>query len=257
LAATPVASLPMYDWPEVQWANDVLWGVFRDRLDALGFAVPKALDRTRPSNEVWRDPGLVLSQTCGFPYAAQLREAVKLVATPVQRAEGCAGPFYASAIIARQDAPDGLAAFATSRFAINGRDSLSGYVALRAAMQAAGLAVDLAQWIETGSHRASVRIVAAGEADCASIDAVCWAMAKECELEAVAGLKVIGWTPLRPALPLITALQRGPEEVALIRSALEDALDMTSTKAARAALHLSGIAVLQEADYAPLAELGT
>src|SRR4051812_7780396 len=126
----PVASLPMYDWPEVHWANDALWSAIAERLRAVGIAAPERLDRSRPFGEKWLDPELVLSQTCGWPYAARLRGKVRLVATPVYAVQGCNGPSYSSAIVARHDEPGGVAAFRGRRVAFNSRDSLSGYVAL-------------------------------------------------------------------------------------------------------------------------------
>ena len=88
----------------------------------------------------------------------------------------------------------------------------------RAACKEAGLDPRRPEWIETGSHRASVRAVAEEKADVAAIDAVCWALALRYEPEAVSRLKVIGQTPLRPGLPFITAVERDDSEVGAIRA---------------------------------------
>ncbi len=160
----PVASLPMYDWPEIAWATDALWHAIAKRLNAAGIAAPEALDRARPTEDVWRDPGLVLSQTCGYPFATRLAGTVRLVATPAYDVEGCEGPYYSSALVARKGSvPPSLAACGGLRFAVNARDSLSGYVTLAVEMKASGLDPRAAQWVETGSHRASLRAVAEGE----------------------------------------------------------------------------------------------
>ena len=82
----------MYDWPEVQWAHDALWAAIAKRLQALGVEAPAMLDRLRPAEDVWLDPGLVLSQTCGWPYSTRLLDKVRIVATPVYEVEGCEGP---------------------------------------------------------------------------------------------------------------------------------------------------------------------
>ncbi|MFN3646541.1 MAG: hypothetical protein ACK4S2_08505, partial [Gemmobacter sp.] len=67
------ASLPMYDRPEVQAANDRLWAGIRDRLRAAGLAAPETLVRGRwPLWDHWTAPDLVLSQTCGLPYRSRL-----------------------------------------------------------------------------------------------------------------------------------------------------------------------------------------
>jgi ABC-type phosphate/phosphonate transport system substrate-binding protein len=250
-----VASLPMYDWPEVKWAHDALWELIRARLRASGIAAPETLDRTRPFGEAWLDPGLVLSQTCGYPFSTRLIGKVRLVGTPVYAVEGCDGPYYSTFIVARRGKGEGLPDFRGRRFAMNSADSLSGYIAFRVAMREAGFDPDSAKWVETGGHRASIRAVAAGEADIASIDAIVWALAQDHEREAVAKLAVVARTPLRPGLPLLTSAARSPEEIAHIRTSIHDALADSASEAPRAALHLADIAMLAEADYAPLADL--
>jgi ABC-type phosphate/phosphonate transport system substrate-binding protein len=249
-----VASLPMYDWPEVAWATDALWTAVAARLRSTGIAAPAALDRSRPSEDVWLDPGLVLSQACGYPFSRRLIGKVRLVGTPVYEVEGCEGPYYSTVIVARRGEGGGLSDFGDRRFAMNSDDSLSGYVAFRAAMHAAGIDSDSVVWVETGSHRASLRAVAAGAADIASIDAVCWALARNHEEGAVAKLEAVTWTPLRPGLPLLTSL-RDADEVARIRIAIRDALADPASEAPRNALHLSDVAMVAEAAYAPLAGL--
>ena len=252
----PVASLPMYDWPEVQWAHDALWSAVAMRLRARGIDAPDRLERDRRAEEVWLDPGLVLSQTCGWPYVTRLAGKVRLVATPVYDVEGCEGPLYSSVIVTRRgERGDDLREFCGRRFAVNGRDSLSGFVALAAAMKEAGLAPADAVWVETGSHRKSVRAVAEGRADLAAIDAVCWELAKRFEREAAAKLRVLGRTPLRPGLPLITAGTGADAERAALRTALAEVLAEPGTREARAALALSGTVPLGEADYRALAAL--
>jgi ABC-type phosphate/phosphonate transport system substrate-binding protein len=199
---------------------------------------------------------LVLSQTCGFPFATRLSDAVGLVAAPLYDVEGCKGPRYSSMLVSRNDdEPASLAACADLRFARNASDSLSGYVALAVEMRAAGLDPQAAQWVETGSHRASLRAVAEGRADVAAIDCVCMALARANEPDAVSRLTIFAQTPLRPALPFITAAGRGEAEVAALRAALSDALTDSETVEARQALHLAGIAPATPADYAPLASL--
>jgi ABC-type phosphate/phosphonate transport system substrate-binding protein len=250
----PIASLPMYDWPEIRWANDALWSAIALRLAEAGMEVPSHLDRSRAHDDVWRDPDLILSQTCGFPFSTQLIGKACLVGTPVYAVEGCSGPFYSTVIVARKGDGNRLSEFRGRRFAVNSEDSLSGHVALRVAMLEAGLDPAAVEWVATGSHRNSIRAVAAGEADIASIDAVCWALAKDYEGEAVAELEVVTRTPLRPGLPLLTALREGGE-VDKIRGAIREALADPVSAAPRAALHLSGIAALADADYAALAGL--
>lgn len=255
-AHAPIASLPMYDWPEVHWATDALWAAIADQLREAGVPAPAELDRDRAPHEVWTDPALLLSQTCAWPFVTRLRGTVQLVGTPVYDVPGCAGGLYSSFLVAHADADgDSLAAFRGRHFAINSRDSLSGFVAFRHAMRSEGLAEDEVHWVETGGHRNSVRAVASGGADLAAIDAVCWALAGRHESEAVGRLRVVNRTPLRPGLPLVTAASADVMVVARIRTAISDALANPATLEARNALFLAGIEILGESEYAALAVL--
>jgi ABC-type phosphate/phosphonate transport system substrate-binding protein len=246
----------MYDWPEVAWANDELWTAIAERLNATGIAAPSAIDRAREADSVWRDPGLVVSQTCGLPFSTRLRGMVRLVAVPAYAVAGCEGPRFSSMIIARSGEPvEEIGSFAGRRFAYNNADSLSGHVVLRVAMKEAGLNPTKVEWIETGSHRGSIRAVAGEGADIAAIDAVCWALALRHEAESASRLKVIAVTPLRPGLPLVTAVGRSNRDVATIRAALSGALSDPATKRARDALRIVGLGALDEWDYAPIAAL--
>jgi ABC-type phosphate/phosphonate transport system substrate-binding protein len=246
----------MYDWPEVQWANDALWAAIRDRLRASGIAAPENLDRNTPREELWTDPALVLSQTCAWPYVTRLTGRVALVATPVYDVDGCVGPLYSSFLIARADQRRArLSAFRGLRFAFNAGDSLSGYVALRQAMKSEGLGLSDVDWHETGGHRASLLAVSGGVADLAAIDAVCWALAGRHDAAAVAGLRVVSRTPLRPGLPLISDRDADPARLDAIRGALREVLRDAATLKARQALFLAGFDVVPEAEYQALAGL--
>jgi ABC-type phosphate/phosphonate transport system substrate-binding protein len=245
----------MYDWPEVRWATDQLWDHIRLELTLAGLVPPEELERSRHADAVWTDPHLLLSQTCGWPYVTRLAGRVRLLATPVYDAEGCSGPLYSSAIIARRGEYRSLAGLTGGSAGVNGRDSMSGYVALFDALRSAGIGLPDVRVEKTGSHRASIRSVAEGKVDFAAIDAVCWALAADYEPDAVAALEVVAWTPLRPGLPLITSLERSEAEIGTIRGAVAQAIGAPAMAEARAALHLSGLAVLPDSDYTPLRTL--
>jgi ABC-type phosphate/phosphonate transport system substrate-binding protein len=253
----PVASLPMYDWPELQAAHQSLWSAIAERLRTFGIAAPASLDQSRSFDSVWRDAGLVLSQTCGFPFSTRLRGIVRLVGTPAYDVPGCEGAYYSSMIVTRNSEPaESLAGLSGKRFAYNAADSLSGYLALRAAMKEVRIDPDAATWIETGAHRASVRAVAEELADVAAIDTVCWALALRHEPEASSRLKVIGKTPMRPGLPFITAVERPDSEVEAIQLALKEVMVDKAMEKARQALHITGLGLFNEFDYGPIAALG-
>lgn len=241
----------MYDWPELRPATDALWRALAAALSRRGIAAPAALDRDGDRHAQWRDPALLISQTCGYPYATALKGWLRLVAVPVYTAEGCAGPSYRSVVVVRADDPArGLADLRGRIAAYNSADSQSGYSAMRA------LAAPLARGgrffaaaVETGSHAASMEAVAGGGADCAAIDCVCWAMAEHYRGDLASRLRVIAWSPPAPALPLVTSARRPDAEVAQIRAAVLETLADPATAEVRRSLFLASAEMPSETAY--------
>jgi hypothetical protein len=100
----------------VQWANDALWEAIRARVRSAGLEAPEVLERSRDRYEVWTDPGLVLAQTCAWPFVTRLRGKVRLVGTPEYDADGCADSLYSSFLVTRKGEPgDSLGAFRKRR----------------------------------------------------------------------------------------------------------------------------------------------
>ncbi|MEJ8572507.1 phosphate/phosphite/phosphonate ABC transporter substrate-binding protein [Microbaculum marinum] len=246
-----IASLPMYDWPELRHATDALWTSLRDALRDRGLDAPDGLERHRDRDEQWRDPELLLSQTCGFPFATALKESVRLVAAPLYVAEGCAGPAYCSVIVVRaDDSARTLHDLRGRRAAFNARDSQSGYNAFRAAI--APLAQGgtyFSETVETGAHVASMRAVIEGSADCAAIDCVCWALAEHYRFDLASRLRVLAWSPPAPALPFVTAFGRSDAEVDALREALFTVVNDPRTADTRRALLLGGAEVVEDTAY--------
>jgi hypothetical protein len=69
-----IASLPMYDLPEIRTATDQWWKRLADALRQEGIdGVPDALWRGDDYRMPWTHPDLLLSQTCGYPLTHELR----------------------------------------------------------------------------------------------------------------------------------------------------------------------------------------
>ncbi|MCA9690366.1 MAG: PhnD/SsuA/transferrin family substrate-binding protein [Myxococcales bacterium] len=131
----------MYDWPEIRPATDALWALVAEGLARRGLAAPVRLDRGRTADEIWRDPRLVLSQTCGYPLAIQYRGVLRPVAAPVFGAAGCERGRYRSFIVAAKGSGiRDLAGADGRRLAVNAAHSQSGHNILRYELAAAGLA---------------------------------------------------------------------------------------------------------------------
>lgn len=251
LPAEAVVSLPMYDWPEVRTEADALWDGLRRHLGREGIAVPAALDRRADYKGVWAEPGLVLSQTCGYPYVKQLRGKVLLLATPCYAAPGCRGPSYSSFILVQRGSPfRSIEDLRGGRAAVNSEDSQSGYSALRAVVAPhARHGRFFGKVVPTGGHRPSLMAVAEGKADVCATDAVCAALARRHLPELMRGMRILAHSPAAPALPLITAGNASGERVAALRRALDALIADRKLADARSALLLAGFAVLGDRAY--------
>jgi ABC-type phosphate/phosphonate transport system substrate-binding protein len=204
MGAERIAALPMYDFPELRDAHDTFWGALADRLDAAGLSdVPHQLTRNLSHLDVWRHPALLFAQGCEYPLAKSFAERVRVVAIPVYDAVGCVGSRYRSAIVVRAGEPGlTLADFRGRRCVINEMDSNSGMNLLRATVAPlAGGAQFFESVTVSGSHRASVEMVASRGADLAAVDCVSFAHFGRLYPSVVGALRVLTWTAASPALP--------------------------------------------------------
>lgn len=175
---------------------------------------------------LWRHPALLFGQTCWGPMdETGLAAQVAVLGQPdYSGVAGGAGEFYSSAIVMRRrnmshsgrpeggvEAPADGAAFLPldllrgARLAFNEPHSMSGRLALKADLEAAGGGLSIfSGLLETGGHRLSIRAVAEGRSDVAAIDCRSWGLARLYEPAATA-LRVVGWTKRRRGLPFISA----------------------------------------------------
>ena len=255
-APKAVASLPMYDWPEVSPVVDRLWEGVAAHLREAKMPVPAQLARRTDHTSVWREPGLVLSQTCGYPYVKSLRGKVTLVGAPVYDVPGCDGATYCSFLIVRRTDPvASIAALRGRRAAINGWDSQSGFSALRATVAPfTGGGRFFGEVKVSGGHRASLHAVADGIADVAAIDAVCWALAQRHEPAAYAGLRVLAQSPTAPSLPFITSAAGDPLRHIALLYALRQTL-AAGGPLFRNALFLADVLPVNDAAYDRITEI--
>ena len=252
------ASLPMYDLPEVRDSTDRLWAAIAQEMRDAGIAAaPEVLERPRDHHDAWLAPGLLLSQSCGYPVARSLRGVLRVVATPHYAAPGCEGHRYSSAVVVRvSSCMTALDAMRGAVCAFNSRDSQSGYNALRALIAPiSGGAPFFSDTIETGAHAASIEAVRSARADVCAVDCVTWALHARHRPSSVAGLEVLCRTQPAPGLPLVTAADRTAADFAAIRRALERAFTRPDLALVRDALLISGISATTDDAYAPLLEM--
>jgi ABC-type phosphate/phosphonate transport system substrate-binding protein len=238
-----IASLPMYDLPETREATDSFWAAV-----AKAYGVSGGLTRGGDWMQVWREPNMLFSQTCGYPFTHEFRGKLTYVATPHYAAEGCEGPLYCSILFARERAP--LSTFKNKRAAYNSKDSMSGYLALKLvfAQEQRLKQIDrpfFSSSVETGSHVASLAAAQTGAADICAIDCVTVALLKKHRPSALQNLVEVARSPAVPGLPYVT---RGGESDRL-REAIFAVMEDGAMAAVRDALLLQGASELSPQGY--------
>jgi ABC-type phosphate/phosphonate transport system substrate-binding protein len=250
-----VASLPMYDFPELRDAHDAFWGAIAGQLVAAGLPdVPRALTRGATLPQVWGSARLLFAQGCEYPLAKAFGDRVRVVGQPMYSAAGCDGSRYRSAIVVRRSThgvseaagigtdTDRLVGLRGRRCVVNELDSNSGMNLLRAAITPLANGEAFFSSVEvSGSHLRSVEMVASGEADVAAIDCVSFAHFQQLYPSIVAGVRVLSWTASTPSLPYITAGTASDETVQALRTALDDVFADSGLAHARERLLLRGV----------------
>lgn len=245
--ASSVALLPMYDWPEIQSTTDAFWSALRESLGAAGFHPPEHLTRAGDPFECWRDPGLLLGQTCGLPYVEKLSGTVSLVGTPAYDINCGAGSYFSVIVVHRDSGIKSLSDINSAHFGYNDPLSQSGVAAFFYHLMTQGIAFQkIRKYSRLMSHRTVIKHLAERRIDIASIDAVTWELAKRFET-ATDKLTVIARTHPTPGLPMITA-RRSKSEVDRIHHAVVEAMASLPC-VTQDALLLTGFAATEEADY--------
>ncbi|WP_107495633.1 PhnD/SsuA/transferrin family substrate-binding protein [Thalassobius sp. I31.1] len=238
-----IASLMMYARSQLDAAHARFWQLIRENLAQAGIDAPEELSQTAEEFSVWKDPDLVLSQTCGMPYRTWLHDQVNLVGTPDYGLDGCPPGYYRSALMVRADAQSSdIADFKSKTFAYNQTFSQSGYAAPYWHLKSRGIWFQNS-WQSEG-HLNSARSVVEGLADIASLDAVSWRLMREYE-EFAQDLRVLEWTNPTPGLPLITSTKHDPE---VVFDAVSAAITQL-TPDDQTALGIKGLVRIPKEDY--------
>lgn len=254
------ASFPMYDHAEVHGALDIVWaGVVRHLREQGVTSAPQHLTHGRALHALWADPGLFVSQCCGYDLVNRYAGEFRVIATPLYTAPGCEGPWYASAVIVAEEARAAdIEDMRGGVCAINGEESHSGMNALRALvapLQRDGKFFSAVR--ATGSHAGSISLVARGEADVAAIDCVTHALLARHRPRALAGTRILGFTERAPGIPYISRANLDPDLFERLRNAFQHAFDDADVKAAAATLFVGGVQVLAPSAYDRISQFQT
>ncbi len=251
-----VASLPMYDLPELRAATDAWWQGLAQAFRREGIAdVPDGLDRREAYKDVWLAPDLLFSQTCGYPLTHALAGRVELVATPCYDAEGCEGPNYCSVVVVAADSTaSAIGDLRGGRCAINGLDSQSGCNALRSLVAAASKEGRFFGRVAlTGGHQASLALVASGQADVAAIDCVTHGLLARYRPQTLSCTRVLCRTASAPGLPNITRASADADLLRRLRAGLERAFADAALAEVREALMLVDMSIIPLSAYDAIA----
>ncbi|MGH2365057.1 MAG: phosphate/phosphite/phosphonate ABC transporter substrate-binding protein [Chloroflexota bacterium] len=160
-------------------------------------------------------------------------------------------PVYFTHVVVRQDNP--ARRFQDLRsgcWAYNDEVSLSGWYCLLLELASLGESRDFfASLVQSGSHLASLRLVAQGEASAAAVDSNTWLWLRQQRPESLAGLRVLtSWGPY----PVQPAVFRADLSSALKRAIAQALLCLPVSEAQRqelAGVGLLGFAPVAEQDY--------
>lgn len=252
MTGAPHVELGMYPFVSVASAWDTIWAAVHERAPWT----PASLTRSGDVHARWYDNDCIVTQVCGWPFAALHHNDMHVIgAFSLDLPDAEPGGYYHSVLLGSHDRPLSELVGSHAHAVANSADSLSGWHSLRAATVGAGRAWP-GRVTFTSAHHDSVRALAKGEADLASIDSWSLSFITAEEPELVRGLHRVGAGPRIPTPALTARKSIGDRMVDELRDAFDDALRSPDTAAARAALHIDGFARLDLDDYLATLPLG-
>ncbi|MGB7287429.1 MAG: PhnD/SsuA/transferrin family substrate-binding protein [Salaquimonas sp.] len=243
------ASLPMYDWPEIRQSTDLYWNFLATSLADHGFAkdrIPASLSRDGDPHAYWLREDMLLSQTCGLPYVRELKDNVTLLGSPAYDLECAAGSYFSVIITHKNNSAASAMDIAGGSFAFNDLRSQSGYAAFFQYLQMRGATRFDGVGVSSGSHLASIKMVAGGKADFAAIDAVSFRLAQR-HVEDTEEVQVLAKTSVTPGLPYIASASLNGQKRE-INSAIRQAIEALPEQA-KSDLFLTGFVEREMSDY--------
>lgn len=252
-----IASLPWYDFTEIRSSTNALWCRLAQNLRKRGLKhVPVALNREIPHEAQWRSGQLLFSQSCGYDVLVR-ENHLRILATPVYTPNACPGGYYSSMIVVRADSRfTCLEDLRRSRCVINTPTSHSGMNVLRALfapMSRNGRFFE-SVW-RTGSHEASLAMIAHRHADVAAIDCITYALLERHRVRALRELRVLCCSPRFPAPPYVVGSQVSESEVHQIRVALVETLASPDMRRVKDSLLIKDVVDLPLRSYQSIADL--
>jgi ABC-type phosphate/phosphonate transport system substrate-binding protein len=241
--------LSMYPFESVAWAWDELWAAVHARDPWL----PGTLTRSGDTHSRWSDRDCLVTQICGWPFAALHQDDFDLVGA-FSLTIPCAtkNARYRSILLSQRDITTDQAAHTTA--AANSADSLSGLVSLLNATVGPA-ATWPGELIYTGSHYESLKALQRGDADIACVDSWTLAFIEENEPGLVSELHRVGVGPEIPTPAIAARSGLETDRLRSLKDAFRDAIDEPEFQHAKAILRIDGFVELTVDDYLPTLEL--
>ncbi|MBM3950266.1 MAG: phosphate ABC transporter substrate-binding protein [Rhodospirillales bacterium] len=250
-----LASLPMYNLPEMRPHNAAFWAAVRAEMAHAGENdLPIDLDFARPPVPSTIEPTVTFTQVCGYPLQTIFRGQAVLLGAPVYTAEYCHGATHVGVFLVRDDSPyRRLEDLRGCRFVFNSIHSNSGMnLPRRALADIAGGRALFASVAETHSQPGNIERVAKGEADATCVDCVTFAFFRRHRPELGRRLRVLDTTPPSPSIPFVTSCATPSRTVDRLRAALQRVGKSPEWTSVRDGLMLKDIVAPDPAAYARL-----
>jgi ABC-type phosphate/phosphonate transport system substrate-binding protein len=237
----------MYPFESVRWAWDALWAAVHDRVAWL----PAELAHSGDVHARWADPDCLVNHVCGWPLARWFADEHRVLGAFSLTIPEADGHRYRTSLVSPHDVALADLIAADVHAVANSVDSLSGWISLLSATVGEHDAWP-GEVTFTGAHVESLRALAGGEADLASIDSWSLALIEPEQPELVTGLVRLGLGPWIPS-PAITVRATVPvDEAEQLAQALVDVLADESSASIRQALVIDGFVRLTIDDYRPV-----
>lgn len=242
-------AFPLYALPQVQEDMRLLWAALRPHLPLEGLPQAPAFSDPLAAGDVPDD--LLMLQYGGYPFVTEWFEELSPLACLHYDAPYCEGRRHRGVVVTGVHSRfDSLEQLRGKRAAIRGRDSNTGMNLLRHLLLPLVGEGDsfFSTVIETGTHTESLRAVAEGRAEVASVDCVSLAYIGDYLPELAAAVRVIGVTELCPAPPLFTRRDADADTRALLLAAWQAALADPAHAALLGRLRISGLSAVGAAE---------
>ena len=245
------ASLNLYLWDQTRPAFTALWNHLRPIF--AGNKIKTGAEIHPPNQTSPRilanNHTLAIAQVCGIDVSTHGQKLYRTLGALSDNTNPEPGHYHSTLIASVSKPQVGVDNLREHVAAVNNHGSFSGDIALRAFIFGKSRGAHLKNALVTGGHLHSVRAVAAGHADFAAIDSLCFNFARRFHPDLLASVRVIGHTPTMPAPPLVIARDLPPSLRAELIGAVGEFFDTPEGAAAMRDIGVRGFVAMPDSAY--------